>query len=227
MANNQLVIVGGGTGTRMDNLMPKQFITIAGAPILAYTINAFEGIVDPENIVLVLPEDRINYWNEISKELALPKELRVVKGGKSRFHSVKNGLALLKNEGVIGVHDAVRPFASKDLINNCFKVAKEKGSAVPVIKPGSTVRKLTGNTSTSISREDYRIVQTPQCFSASALIESYEQVYSTSFSDDATVVEQQGMDIHLVDGEESNIKITIPEDLIYAEAILHNRESEK
>ena len=160
--------------------------------------------------------------NAIVKTHGLSSELKITEGGETRFHSVANGLKLLNAEGIIGIHDAARPCIPPELIARCFATAIEKGSAIPVVEPGDSLRMIKGDVSTAVPRHDYRLVQTPQCFRAGDLIEAYKQDYLPAFTDDAAVMEHSGASVHLVEGSANNFKITLPDDLIRAEALLKN-----
>jgi len=210
------IIVAGGKGLRMGGEVPKQFLPIEGKPILMHTIEAFRKALDCIEIVLVLPADQHDYWQKLCKDHNFCSPKLIAKGGETRFHSVKNGLALLPNdeEAVVGVHDGVRPFVSKETILRCYEAAAQGQAVVPVVPVVETVRQiLPDGKSVTRPRDEYRLVQTPQVFPLDLLRKAYEQTYSESFTDDASVVEALGKEITMVEGNRENIKITTPSDL--------------
>ena len=210
------IIVAGGKGLRMGGEVPKQFLPIEGKPILMHTIEAFRKALDGVEIVLVLPADQHNYWQKLCKDHNFYTPKLIAKGGETRFHSVKNGLVLLPNdeEAVVGVHDGVRPFVSKETILRCYEAAAQGQAVVPVVPVVETVRQiLHDGKSVTRPRDEYRLVQTPQVFPLNLLRKAYEQPYSESFTDDASVVEALGKEITMVEGNRENIKITTPSDL--------------
>lgn len=216
------ILVAGGKGVRMGGDVPKQFLPIGGLPVLMRTIDSFVEAYDKIRIVLVLPESQQEYWHQLCKEYSFVTPVEITSGGETRFHSVRNGLSLIPDdtEGVVGVHDGVRPFASVETIRRCFQAAEEFGAVVPVIPVVETVRQLLPNgNSQTVSRDDYRLVQTPQTFRTSLLKEAYRQPYQPFFTDDASVVEAMGHRITLVEGNRENIKITTPTDLKFAEML--------
>lgn len=210
------VIVAGGKGLRMGGDVPKQFLPIGGKPVLMHTIEAFRRALDDVEIVLVLPAEQHDYWQKLCKDYKFHSPELIAKGGETRFHSVKNGLALLPNdiEAVVGVHDGVRPFVSKETIRRCFAAAAEGKAVVPVVAVVETVRQiLPDGKSVTRPRDEYRLVQTPQTFPLALLKEAYQQPFSDAFTDDASVVEALGKDIVMIEGNRENIKITTPSDL--------------
>ena len=212
------IIVAGGKGLRMGGDIPKQFLPIGGKPVLMQTIEAFRNALNDVHIVLVLPADQHDYWLILCKDYGFHSPELIAKGGETRFHSVKNGLALLPNdeEAVIGVHDGVRPFVSKDTILRCYEAASEGKAVVPVVPVVETVRQILPNgKSITRPRDEYRLVQTPQTFPLALLKEAYQQPYSEAFTDDASVVEALGKEIVMVEGNRENIKLTTPSDLRY------------
>ena len=215
------VIVAGGKGLRMGGDVPKQFLPIGGKPALMHTIEAFRRALDDVEIVLVLPAEQHDYWQKLCKDYKFHSPELIAKGGETRFHSVKNGLALLPNdiEAVVGVHDGVRPFVSKETIRRCFAAAAEGKAVVPVVAVVETVRQiLPDGKSVTRPRDEYRLVQTPQTFPLALLKEAYQQPFSEAFTDDASVVEALGKDIVMIEGNRENIKITTPSDLRIAES---------
>ena len=219
------VIVAGGKGLRMGGDVPKQFLPIGGKPVLMHTIEAFRKALDGVTIVLVLPAEQHDYWQKLCKDYGFHSPELIAKGGETRFHSVKNGLALLPDdlEAVVGVHDGVRPFVSKETIRRCFAAASEGKAVVPVVPVVETVRQiLPDGKSVTRPRDEYRLVQTPQTFPLTLLKEAYQQPFSETFTDDASVVEALGKDIVMIEGNRENIKITTPSDLRIAESQILN-----
>ncbi|MDR0348242.1 MAG: 2-C-methyl-D-erythritol 4-phosphate cytidylyltransferase [Tannerella sp.] len=215
-----VIVVAGGQGLRMGYDLPKQFIPVHGKPVLMHTLECFHRWNRHASLLIVLPEAHHSYWNMLLKELNCTIPHQVVKGGETRFDSVKNGLAQLETCGVIGVHDGVRPFVSLHVIETCFRKAETCGAVIPVIPLTETIRKQDKNGSCAVNRSDYCIVQTPQVFRSDWLTEAYRQPYSPGFTDDASVVESTGKAIHLVEGNRENIKITTPVDLVIAGELL-------
>ncbi len=217
-----VIIVAGGKGLRMGSDIPKQFLPIGGRPVLMRTIERFREYSPTLQIILVLPKAQQDYWQELCQEYHFNVEYQLADGGETRFHSVQHGLTLIPDdaEGVVGVHDGVRPFPSIDVIRNCYETAREKKAVIPVIPVVETVRHLQGEVSVTVPRNDYRLVQTPQCFDIQLLKAANRQPYNDGFTDDASVVEAFGFDITLVEGNRENIKITTPYDLKIAEVLV-------
>lgn len=217
-----IIIVAGGKGLRMGSDIPKQFLPIGGKPVLMRTLERFRQYSPTLQIILVLPKAQQDYWQKLCKEYAFDIDYQLADGGETRFHSVQNGLAKIPDnaQGVVGVHDGVRPFPSIDVIRNCYETAREKKAVIPVIPVVETVRHLKGDTSVTVPRNDYRLVQTPQTFDIQLLKAANRQPYNDSFTDDASVVEAFGFDITLVEGNRENIKITTPYDLKIAEVLI-------
>ena len=190
------------------------------------TIRRFREYSADINIILVLPKSQQDYWHSLCKEYQFDERYSIADGGETRFHSVSNGLSLIPDnaEGVVGVHDGVRPFPSIDVIARCYETARHQGAVIPVIPVVETVRHLEGDNSKTVSRDEYRLVQTPQTFDIQLLKRAYRQQFTPMFTDDASVVEALGDTITLVEGNRENIKITTPFDLIIATAILRNEE---
>ena len=210
------VIVAGGKGVRMGASVPKQFLPINGLPIIMHTIKRFREYDNNLKIIVVLPKEQHEYWNELCKNYHFTAAYAVADGGETRFHSVKNGLALIPDdtEGVVGIHDGVRPFPSIDVIHNCYETARTAKAVVPVIPVVETLIYVDGQGgSKTVPRDDYRLVQTPQTFDISLLKRAYEQPYKECFTDDASVVNGIGQKITLIEGNRENIKITTPFDL--------------
>ena len=218
-----VIIVAGGKGLRMGSDIPKQFLPIGGKPVLMRTLERFRAYDEALQIILVLPEAQQDYWRGLCEQYHFEVEYQLANGGQTRFHSVQNGLALVPDdaEGVVGVHDGVRPFPSIEVIRNCYETAREKKAVIPVIPVVETVRHLEGEQSVTVPRGDYRLVQTPQTFDIQLLKAANRQPYNDGFTDDASVVESYGHEITLVEGNRENIKITTPYDIIVAAAIIH------
>jgi len=217
------IIVAGGKGLRMGGDIPKQFLPIGGKPILMRTIEVFRQAFPDINIILVLPVSQQEYWQKLCREYVFGVPFRIADGGETRFHSVSNGLKLIPDdaEGLVGVHDGVRPFVTTETVRRCYDEAIAFGAVVPVVPVVETVRQLCGDgTSVTVPRDDYKLVQTPQTFHVSLLKKAYMQLYSPSFTDDASVVEALGKPIHLVEGNRENIKITTPADIRFANGLL-------
>jgi 2-C-methyl-D-erythritol 4-phosphate cytidylyltransferase len=217
-----IIIVAGGKGLRMGSDIPKQFLPIGGKPVLMRTLERFRRYSPTLQIILVLPKAQQDYWQKLCKEYAFDIDYQLADGGETRFHSVQNGLAKIPDnaQGVVGVHDGVRPFPSIDVIRNCYETAREKKAVIPVIPVVETVRHLKGDTSVTVPRNDYRLVQTPQTYDIQLLKAANRQPYNDGFTDDASVVEAFGFDITLVEGNRENIKITTPYDLKIAEVLI-------
>ena len=218
------IIVAGGKGLRMGGNVPKQFQLVGGRPVLMHTLQQFRNAMADLQIILVLPREQQDYWRERCRQYEFGVEHRVADGGQTRFHSVKNGLALIPDgeEGIVGVHDGVRPFASADLIRRCYAAAVEAEAVVPAVP---VVESLRHEERGAIDRKGYRLVQTPQTFSIPLLKAAYRQAYLETFTDDASVVEAYGHRVAMIDGIRENIKLTTPFDMVVAEALL--AESEK
>jgi 2-C-methyl-D-erythritol 4-phosphate cytidylyltransferase len=214
------VIVAGGNGSRMNTALPKQFLLINGKPVLYYTINTFLKAYNDLDILLVLPEEYISAGQEIIDAFFDYKRIKITAGGTTRFHSVQNGLKLITEESIVFVHDGVRCLLTTDLIKRCYEAAIEFGSAIPVIDSKDSVRVLTEDGNEPIDRTIIKLIQTPQTFHSKIILPAFSIDYKDKFTDEATVVEAFGLKVHLVDGEENNIKITKPVDLSFAEKIL-------
>ena len=218
-----IIIVAGGKGLRMGGDIPKQFPPISGKPVLMRTIERFRAYSNNLQIILVLPEAQQNYWKQLCKEYAFDVDYMLTNGGETRFHSVQHGLALIPDDaqGVVGVHDGVRPFPSIEVIKNCYETAREKKAVIPVVPVVETLRHITDGTK---PRNEYRLVQTPQCFDIQLLKAANRQPYNDGFTDDASVVEAFGFENTLVEGNRENIKITTPYDIVVAEAIINYQQ---
>ena len=214
------IIVAGGSGKRMGTSIPKQFLLLKGKPLLCWTIDAFRSYEAGMRIVLVLPEAQIPIWKSLCIGHGFLTEHDVVAGGEERFHSVQNGLAIIEAGGLVAVHDGVRPLVSAALIARCFAAAEVLGSGIPVVPISSSVRHVEGPTNKAVDRSQLRAVQTPQCFHVDRLRKAFEPPYDPAFTDEATLVERLGDTVHLVDGEETNIKVTTPVDMQVASLLM-------
>lgn len=224
MQQQYVIIVAGGTGTRMKSDVPKQFIKINGVPIIVKTIQRFLNYNPAIHIIISIHKNYKAHLETIIKAFdLLDIDIQITIGGETRFDSVKNGLNLILDEGaIIGIHDAARPFVSIKTIQVCFETATIKGNAVPCISVTDSLRKISNNINSAVNRNEFKIIQTPQCFLASKIKNAFKQQYLSNFTDDATVLESTGEKINLVEGNEENIKITSPQDLIIAKAFLEN-----
>jgi 2-C-methyl-D-erythritol 4-phosphate cytidylyltransferase len=220
--SRSVIIVAGGSGTRMQTSVPKQFLILKKKPLLFYTLKAFYDFDPLIKIILVLPEKNVLLWNSLVKKYELNIPHRVIIGGDSRFHSVKNGLDSISNEGIVAIHDGVRPFVSKQTIKNCFEGAQKNGNAIPVIALIDSIREHQNNKSYSRNRDNFSLVQTPQTFDVDLIKNAYKQEYCNLFTDDASVVESFGKEIYLVEGNKENIKITTQFDLLVAKTVLQS-----
>jgi len=217
------IIVAGGTGSRMGGAIPKQFMQLNNKPILYHSLKSFLNAYDDLQVILVLPAAFVGIGEEIVDAFFDKDRISITMGGDTRFQSVKNGLKLVGEESIIFVHDAVRCLASVDLIRRCYETALKTGSAIPVIASKDSVRIVTEGESQALDRNKVMLVQTPQTFHSKILLPAYEIDFKDRFTDEATVAEAYGLTVTLVDGEETNIKITRPIDLLLAEQlIMHN-----
>lgn len=214
------LIVAGGSGNRMNSEIPKQFLELNGRPVIMHTIDVFKRYDKKVEIILVLPKNQVALWNKLSEKHNFKTNCTIVPGGENRFQSVKNGLNTISTDGIVFIHDGVRPLVSIETIINCFETALLKGNSLPVVPVNESVRILEGNKNRSVDRSEYMLVQTPQTFKARLIQKAYEQAASDLFTDDATVLEHSGEAINLVPGNRENIKITYPQDLAFAESIL-------
>ncbi len=218
--NRVALIVAGGKGLRMGSELPKQFLPVAGKPVLMHTLEAFRRCDADIQLILVLPAEQQAYWQALCEEYCFDVPHTVADGGETRFHSVKNGLAYVQEPALVAVHDGVRPFVAAGVIEHGYRLAELHRAVIPVIDVVETVRFLTENGSETVDRNRYKLVQTPQVFDAALLKQAYLQTYSPSFTDDASVVEALGVPVHLTEGNRENIKITTPFDLKIGEALL-------
>ena len=210
------VIVAGGKGLRMGASIPKQFLPVNGLPILMLTIKRFREYDGSLRIILVLPKEQHEYWNELCKKYDFTDAYAMAEGGETSFQSVRNGLAAIPDDtqGVVGIHDGVRPFPSVEVIRACYVTARTAKAVIPVVPVVETVRHIVaGGKTETVDRADYRLVQTPQTFDIQMLKQAYAQPYRDCFTDDASVVESAGHEVTLIEGNRENIKITTPFDL--------------
>ena len=220
-----VVIVAGGSGKRMGAEIPKQFLELAGRPVLMHTIERFKVYNDAIEIITVLPENQLRFWIDLQKKHSFSVPHTLVKGGSNRFLSVRNGLKFVNTSGLVAIHDGVRPFVSIDTIKRCFETAEKLGNAVPSISPTESLRIVTEEGSLPVNRFTVKQIQTPQVFNAALIKNAYLQDYSPDFTDDATVLEKVGAKINLIEGNRENIKITNPEDLLISAALLQSISS--
>jgi 2-C-methyl-D-erythritol 4-phosphate cytidylyltransferase len=218
---NYAIIVAGGSGKRMGSSVPKQFLEVNGLPLIMHTLLLFYRFDEKIKVIVVLPSSYINIWEELCTAHSFGFEHTVAEGGPTRYHSVKSGLKYITDDrSLVAVHDAVRPLVSMEVISNVYRDAHHYGNAVPVIPVRDSVRERSGPDNRPVDRNKLFLVQTPQCFKTSILKKAYLQNYHEEFTDDATLVEYDGEQIHLVDGNSENIKITKPSDLLIAEVML-------
>ena len=203
----------------MGGDIPKQFLPVCGKPVLMRTLEAFHVYDASIHLILVLPVSQQAYWKQLCEEYQFNLAHEIADGGETRFHSVKNGLALVKEDGLVGVHDGVRPFVSQEVIARCYDEALSLKAVIPVVGVVETVRHLTDEGSETVPRDQYKLVQTPQVFDVALLRRAYEQTYTDMFTDDASVVEALGENVYLVEGNRENIKLTTPFDLKLAELL--------
>ena len=215
-----IIIVAGGTGKRMQENLPKQFLEINNKPIIFHTIEQFLKFDSTIDFVISLHPDYVDYWKELIQKHNFIFDHKITLGGKERFHSVQNALELVEDNSIVGIHDSVRPFVSQTTIKNCFETALKNGSAIPVIDSINSLRLITDNGNEIINRDIIKAVQTPQYFDSKTIKQCYQMDYSRKFADDASVYEAVGYKIHLCKGNEENIKITSPIDLIIGKEIL-------
>ncbi len=211
------VIVAGGTGNRMNNPVPKQFLLLNGKPVLYYTLNTFLKAYDDLQVILVLSEEYVAAGQEIIDAFFDYQRIQITVGGRTRFHSVQNGLQLVTDESIVFVHDAVRCLVSTGLIHRCYAAALEQGSAIPVTGSKDSVRLVREDGNEALERDNIKLVQTPQTFHSKIILPAFNIDYKDKFTDEATVVEAYGLKVQLIEGEADNIKITLPIDLIIAE----------
>ncbi len=221
-----VILVAGGMGKRLDNATPKQFHLVGGRPLVMHTFDAFSSFYGKAQFLLVLPEMEIGRWKHLCVDYNFSVQHQIVEGGPTRYHSVKNALAQVEEKSLVFVHDAVRPLVSNETITECLRVAGIYGSAIPVIPVTNSLRRVENGISRSVERDKFRMVQTPQVFRSEILKKAYLQGYRSDFTDEASVVENSGQPLHLVDGNVENIKVTHPGDLGYVETVLASRQED-
>jgi len=217
-----VIIVAGGSGSRMGSEIPKQFLELCGKPVLMHAIEVFHNFDPKSKIILVLPEVQQQFWKGLCLKHSFSLQHQVVSGGKTRFHSVLNGLSQINDEGIVFIHDGVRPLVSGETLYRCLETAQKYGNAIPVLPVNESLRKEEGDQNISVDRSQYFSVQTPQTFRSGQILEAYKQGFDPAFTDDASVAEKAGFPIQMVEGNRENIKITTPIDLIITEALLKN-----
>lgn len=215
-----VIIVAGGKGIRMSVDLPKQFLKLGDRPILMHTIQRFADYDPTMKIIVVLPQDQQEFWKDLCRKYDFMVPHKTANGGDTRFQSVKNGLAFIRETGLVGIHDGVRPFVTNEVIDRCYKTAEATGAVIPVIDILETVREVLPEGSRSVNRNSYKVVQTPQVFQNDLLLRAYNQLYREEYTDDASVVESCDIKVTLVEGNRENIKITTPLDMMLGEAIL-------
>jgi 2-C-methyl-D-erythritol 4-phosphate cytidylyltransferase len=219
------IVVAGGKGLRMGTDLPKQFLLLAGKPVLMHALEAFSRSDPATEIVLVLPAEQQEFWAALCQKHGFTLPHRIVHGGATRFDSVKNGLALIHGEGLIAVHDGVRPLVTADLIGRCYQAALLYGAVLPVSELTESIRRMDGNGSRAEDRSLFRSVQTPQTFKSEIIKKAYMQPFQELFTDDASVVEAAGYTVAMVVGCPENIKITTPQDLLLAEQLIKKQKT--
>lgn len=219
-----VIIVAGGKGKRMSADLPKQFLKLGDKPILMHTIQRFAEYDPTMKIIVVLPQDQQEFWKDLCRQYNFMVPHKTANGGNTRFQSVKNGLALIRETGLVGIHDGVRPFVTNEVIDRCYKTAEATGAVIPVVDILETVREVLPEGSRSVNRNSYKVVQTPQVFQNDLLLRAYNQLYREEYTDDATVVESCDIKVTLVEGNRENIKITTPFDMMLGEVILQKGE---
>ena len=214
--------MAGGSGSRMNSAIPKQFVELCGKPVIMHSFQVFYDFDPQINFVLVLPEQQIEVWKKLCEKYNFQIPHQIAFGGETRFFSVKNGLKKIIDDGIVFIHDSIRPLVSVKTIENCLAKTLDKGNALPVIAVSESIRKTNKKGSKAVDRSKYKLVQTPQTFLVSKIKKAYNQPYSEQFTDDASVLENTGETIQLVEGNPENIKITYPQDLIIAEVFMRN-----
>ncbi|HBK87035.1 MAG: 2-C-methyl-D-erythritol 4-phosphate cytidylyltransferase [Cyclobacteriaceae bacterium] len=217
------LVVAGGKGTRIPGTLPKQFLPLNGRPILLHTLDAFHRYNTQLPVVLVLPADDRDTWVRITQEHQVHNSITLVDGGETRFQSVRNGLAVLSGDGLVAIHDGVRPLISEDIIGASFRLAAAHKTAIAAVRLKESIRMTDQDTTRAVDRSRFRLIQTPQTFDLSLIRKAYQQKEDATMTDDASVAERAGFSISLFEGSYENIKITTPEDLVVAEALLKQK----
>lgn len=218
------VIVAGGSGSRMNSDVPKQYLPVHGLPVLMHTLNVFHIYSASLRLICVLPPNDLNLWEELCRTYGFNLPVTIAKGGQTRFQSVKNGLEKIDTDGVVAIHDGVRPLVNTEIIGASFQIATLHGSAIASVRLKESIRVTDKDETRTVDRSKYRIIQTPQTFKVNIIKKAYKTPELPEFTDDASVVEKAGYKISLFEGSYENIKITTPEDLIVAEAFLKKKE---
>ena len=220
-----VLITAGGTGNRMQSAIPKQFLLLKDKPVLMHTIQVFNNAFQDMDFLIVLPAQYWEDWNKLCQEYEFSLVHQLVEGGEFRFHSVKNGLDFIREDGIVAIHDAVRPLVSDAVVKNGFAMAEEHGNAIPCVPVNESVRMSDEKGNRPINRDQLRLIQTPQVFRTSLIKEAYKVEYDSSFTDDASVIERMGRQIYLYEGNPENIKITRPADMVLADALYKSLNS--
>ncbi|MFN3839314.1 MAG: 2-C-methyl-D-erythritol 4-phosphate cytidylyltransferase [Cyclobacteriaceae bacterium] len=218
------LIVAGGKGTRIKSKVPKQFLDVGGIPVLMRTINAFFEYSPTITVVVVIPEDDFSIWNELCDLHQYTKPVTLQPGGETRFQSVKKGLEKIEGDGLVAIHDGVRPLVSANIIAASFRLAAVHGSAVASVRLKESIRMTDQDTTRAMDRSKFRLIQTPQTFRVSLIKQAYQLKEDVALTDDASVAERAGHTISLFEGSYENIKITTAEDLVIAEALVAARK---
>ncbi|MBS1979383.1 MAG: 2-C-methyl-D-erythritol 4-phosphate cytidylyltransferase [Bacteroidetes bacterium] len=218
------LVVAGGKGTRMQSSLPKQFIEVNGLPIVMHTLNAFFRYSDKLTVVLVLPEDDFHLWDELVRKYSFTQPVILQKGGDTRFQSVRNGLDKMQGPGLVAIHDGVRPLVNADIIGASFRLAAVHKTAIAAVRLKESLRVTDQDTTHAVDRSKYRLIQTPQTFDLDLIKKAYQTREDPGLTDDASVAERAGHMISLFEGSYENIKVTTPEDLIIAGALLGRRD---
>ncbi|HRG53627.1 MAG TPA: 2-C-methyl-D-erythritol 4-phosphate cytidylyltransferase [Bacteroidia bacterium] len=215
-----VIIVAAGSGSRMKSAIPKQFIELHGKPVLMHTIQKFSDTIPDATIIVVIAKEYEQGWKALCSQHAFSISHQLTLGGATRYESVKNGLELVPDAGVVGIHDAARPLVSSETILKVFEEAEVMGNASPAVPLSDSIRRVKGNENIAVDRNQYSVIQTPQCFHSRLIKKAFLKPYQAEFTDDATVLEAFGEKIHLIEGNRENIKITTAQDLIIANALL-------
>jgi 2-C-methyl-D-erythritol 4-phosphate cytidylyltransferase len=226
MLKEYVLIVAGGTGTRLKSNIPKQFVELEGTPVLMRTIKVFYDYSPKISIIVVLPENQIDFWKNLCKKKAFDIPHQIIAGGSSRQQSVLNGLKAIKKEGIVAIHDGVRPLVKKDIISRSFTIASQQGNAIAAVPLKDSIRILENGENRAVDRKKFRLVQTPQTFLTSLIKNAYDRFFEEEFTDDAGIAERAGEKINLIEGSYDNIKITTSEDILIAKAIIRKLNEE-
>jgi 2-C-methyl-D-erythritol 4-phosphate cytidylyltransferase len=215
-----VIIAAGGTGKRMNTAVPKQFLEIGSKPVIVHTIEKFISALPDAEFIVSMHSDWFAQWDNIKESLLNGVKILTINGGVERYHSVKNALSMINDDGIVCIHDAARPLLTKELILNCLQECAMHNTAVPATTVQESLRFVSQHTNIAVNRNEYRLIQTPQCFKSSIIKQAYQQEYNPNFTDDASVVEAAGFKIHLTEGERTNIKITTQQDIEFAACLI-------